>query len=134
MSKSTKRKPNIKAKSEYKKVGVLPIRIVWSIVHTCINSTGMIVMFIFNNYTMNLCCLWADGQWLSEAQPSWLSPIDNDCELSNCFNSVEGRICNTPLGWFILNTFRICWLIISYAVLMSCETAIHSCWWWQTLV
>ena len=35
----------------------------YMIVHTCTNSTGMIVMFIFNNYTMNLCCLWADGQW-----------------------------------------------------------------------
>ena len=36
---------------------------------------GMIVMFIFNNYTMNLCCLWADGQWLNEAQPSELTMI-----------------------------------------------------------
>ena len=71
---------------------------------------------------------------VNEALPS-LSLIDNDCELSNCLSSAEGRICNTQAtGWFILNTFRICWLITSYTVLMSCETAIHSCWWWPDSV
>ena len=71
---------------------------------------------------MSLSCLqvWADIQ---RGEASWLSLIDNNYKLSNCFISAESRICNTPLVGLILNTFRLWWLIISYIVLMSCKRA-----------
>ena len=90
----------------------------------------MIVIFIFNNYTMNLCCLWADGQLrLNEAQPSELTMI-----VSCLIVLAQQKAGFVALLWLVYTGTKylsyICWLINSYTVLMSCETAIHSCWWW----
>ena len=84
----------------------------------------MIVMFIFDNYTTNLSCLCLYEQIVNEAQPSWLIVL---------VQQNGGFVVPVPIlhycSWFILNTFRMSWLI-TYTVLTSCETAIHSCWWW----
>ena len=57
--------------------------------------------------------------WIVQSHPNYYLKLFD--------NSFHGNILYQE---YTVSENWISWLIISYAVLISCETAIHSCWWW----